>query len=105
MDNKMFYQRWWFWLILAGFILGLIALLVPRNGTEGSTTATTAGSAGASATTAEKQDVVLLNSSYSMSDNNDYILGYEINAELVYVVLIALNALAWAVCFFVEFVV
>ncbi len=40
-----------------------------------------------------------------LGDNNDYILGYEINAELVYAVLIALNALAWAICFFVEFVV
>ena len=73
MDNKMFYQRWWFWLILAGLILGLVALLAPRNGTKGSTTATTVGSAGVTATTAEKQDVVLLNSSYSMSDDNNYI--------------------------------
>lgn len=33
--EKQFYKQWWFWLILAGFVLGLIALLT-RGGGSGS---------------------------------------------------------------------
>lgn len=76
-QNKMFYQTWWFWLILAGFILGLVALLAPGKGTlGGSNAATEEGVTGATVisaqtTVSDKKDVVLLNSGYTLNDDND----------------------------------
>lgn len=76
--EKMFYQQWWFWLILAGFILGLIALLRPSTGstlenvlptTALSDSATTTGVA----STSEKQEIALLNSNYYLDDDGEYI--------------------------------
>lgn len=71
--EKMFYQNWWFWAILAGLILGLILLLGPDRGTKEDATTTTTGTTGAATTTAAPQGVVLLDTGYSMSEDNEYI--------------------------------
>lgn len=77
--EKMFYQQWWFWLILAGFILGLIALLRPSTGggleNVIPTTASTDSSVatGTSAAPADKKEVELLNSNYYLKKDGGFI--------------------------------
>lgn len=53
--EKQFYKQWWFWLILAGFVLGLIALLTRGGGSSSENTAnseTNVATASAQATVA-----------------------------------------------------
>ena len=72
------YKKWWFWLIAAGFLLALVALLAPKGANTESSSNTTTGTTGVPTpvtTTAAPvyEDVVLLDSGYSMSKDGDYI--------------------------------
>lgn len=71
--EKMFYSQWWFWAIMAGLILGLVLLLGPNRGAKEEAITTTTGTSSVITTTASPKEVILLDSAYSMSENNDYI--------------------------------
>lgn len=72
-EEKMFYKNWWFWAILAGLILGLVLILGPDRGSKEEATTSTTGTTGVATTTAAPQNVVLLDSAYSMERDNEYI--------------------------------